>query len=107
MTLSVAGGSDAEHVATSGVEQYDPVKDEWRAWETPLTKKLSGHHLLNVVFYSSGYLDNLSKPDWIPYIEKPLTLGTHSHRQDREIPLDLRLRILKGCVHYAMRLDAT
>ena len=72
MTQYVAGGNDAEQVATSGVEQYDPVKDEWTAWETPLTRKLSGHHLLNVVFYDSGYLDNLHKPDWIPYKEKPL-----------------------------------
>ena len=70
MTQSVAGGNDAEQVATSGVEQYDPVKDEWTAWETPLTYQLSGHHLLNVVFYSSD--DSLNKPDWIPYMEQPL-----------------------------------
>ena len=72
MTQYVAGGNDAEQAATSGVEQYDPVKDEWTPWKTPLTKKLSDHHLLNVVFYSSDYLDNLHKPDWKAYIEQPL-----------------------------------
>ena len=80
MTQSVAGGNDGEHVATSGVEQYDPVKDEWTAWETPLTKKLSGHHLLNVVLYGSDYLDDLSKPEWTPHTEKPLC----THRGELE-----------------------